>query len=206
MPEGGITAHTCAAFGAEALRPRRPAGAVHPLRSFADPARAAELFPGTACAVDGDEDAVEVLEGFVRSIGGAPLRVRTDRKAIYHAGAVLASNALVALLDAAIRLFQKAGVARPDALRALLPLVEGTVANARSVGVPEALTGPVERGDAETVRLHVEALSAHAPELVGAYATLARLTAEAARAKGTIDEAAVERLEAALGRREVPSA
>ena len=70
---------------------------MHPLRSFADPARAAELFPGTACAVDGDEDAVEVLEGFVRSIGGAPLRVRTDRKAIYHAGAVLASNALVAL-------------------------------------------------------------------------------------------------------------
>ena len=199
VPDGAVTAHTCAAYGADVLRPRRPAGAVHPLRSFADPARAAELFPGTACAVDGDEEAVGVLEEFVRRLGGEPLRVRTDRKPLYHAGAVLASNALVALLEAALRLLGKAGVARPEALRALLPLTEGTTANVRSVGVPAALTGPVERGDAETVRLHAEALALHAPELAGVYASLARLTAEVARAKGTIDRDAAEKINAALG-------
>src|SRR6185295_15225308 len=54
MPKGGVAAHTCAAFGAEALRPLRPAGGLHPLRSFADPALAAASFAGTACAIDGD--------------------------------------------------------------------------------------------------------------------------------------------------------
>ena len=203
-PAGAVVAHTCAAYGAEALRPHRPAGSVHPLRSFGDPARAVELFPGTACAVDGDPEAQPVLEGFVRSIGGRPLAVRSDRKALYHAGAVFASNYLVAALEAALRLLERAGVERGEALQALLPLSEGTLANARSAGVPGALTGPVERGDAETVRRHVEALRDHAPELVGAYASMARLAIEAALAKGSIDRARAGALNAALGTADSP--
>lgn len=199
LPRRAVLAHTCAAYGAEVLRPHRPAGAVHPLRSFGDPARAAELFAGTACAVDGDEEAVAALEPFVRAIGGVPLRVLTDRKALYHAGAVFASNYLVAILEAALRLFEKAGVGRREALGALASLSEGTLANARSVGIPEALTGPVERGDAETVRRHAEAIAAGAPELGGAYAALGRLAIEAALAKGSIDAAAAGKLNAALG-------
>lgn len=199
VPEGGVVAHTCAAYGAEALRPHRPAGAVHPLRSFGDPARAVELFPGTACAVDGDEGAMARLEEFVRSIGGMPFRVRSDRKALYHAGAVFASNYLVSLLEAALRLFERAGVGRAEGLRALGALASGTAANAASVGVPAALTGPVERGDAETVRRHAAALAEHAPELSGLYAALGRLTIEVARAKGSIDAAAAARIEGALG-------
>lgn len=196
---GAVVAHTCASLGADALRPHRPAGALHPLRSFGDPGRAVELFRGTACAVDGDDEAVRVLEEFARAIGGAPLRVRTDRKALYHAGAVFASNYLVAILDAALRLFEKAGVPRAEAAGALAALSEGALANVKSVGIPEALTGPVERGDADTVRRHAESLAAHAPELGGVYADLARLTVEVALAKGSIDRAAAGRLGAALG-------
>lgn len=200
IPEGGILAHTCASFGADVLRPRRPAGAVHPLRSFADPARAVELFRGTGCAVDGDPEASDVLERFVKAIGGIPLRVRTERKALYHAGAVFASNYLVASLEAALRLLAEAGVPRGESLPALMALAEGTLANVRSVGIPEALTGPVERGDAETVGRHAEALAVHAPGLAGAYAALARIAVELARAKGSVDDAGAARLNAALGR------
>jgi len=199
VPAGAVVAHTCATYGAEALRPHRPAGALHPLRSFADPARAAELFPGTACAVDGDPEAAEALERLVRAIGGVPLRVRGDRKALYHAAAVFASNYVVVVLEAALRLFEKAGVGRPEALRALAPLAAGTLANVESVGIPEALTGPVERGDEATVRRHVEALSSEAPELAGTYAALARLAIEVALAKGSIDAGAGGRLSGALG-------
>jgi predicted short-subunit dehydrogenase-like oxidoreductase (DUF2520 family) len=199
LPAGAVIAHTCAAFGAEALRPLRPAGAIHPLRSFADPERAAERFAGTACAIDGDPEAVEALERLARAIGGTPLRVRPDRKALYHAGAVFASNYLVAVVEAALRLFEEAGVGREEALPALAGLAEGTLANVRAVGIPAALTGPVERGDAETVKRHVEALSRHAPGLAGAYATLARLAIEIALAKGSVDRAAAGRLNAALG-------
>ncbi len=197
-PAGAVVAHTCASFGVEVLRPHRPAGAIHPLRSFADPARAAELFPGTACAVDGDAEAVAVLEGFARAIGGAPLRLRTDRKALYHAGAIFASNYVVAALEAALRLFEEAGVGRGEALPAIAALAEGTLANVRTAGVPGALTGPVERGDAGTVRRHAEALASAAPGLAGAYAELGRVAIEAALAKGSIDRAAAGRLRAAL--------
>lgn len=199
LPAGAIVAHTCAAYGAEVLRPHRPAGAIHPLRSFADPARAAELFPGTACAIDGDPEAAEALERLARAIGGRPLRVRGDRRAVYHAGAVFASNYVVAVLEAALRLFEEAGVARAEALPALAALAEGALANVRSVGIPGALTGPVERGDAGTVRRHVEALSLHAPALVGAYAELARRAIEVALEKGTVDREGAGRLNAALG-------
>jgi len=189
MPRGGVAAHTCASLGAEALRPLRPAGALHPLRSFADPSRAAGLFPGTACAVDGDPEATSVLEDFVRAIGGVPLHVRSDRKALYHAGAVFASNYVVAVLDAAMRLLEAAGVARKEAAPALLKLAEGTLANVRSVGIPEALTGPIERGDAETLARHVEALVTQAPDLYGPYAALGGLAVDVAVAKGSLDDA-----------------
>jgi len=199
-PPGAVVAHTCGRLGAEALRPHRPAGAVHPLRSFGDPARAAELFGGTACAVEGDPAAVRELEAFVRAVGGRPLRVRAGRKALYHAGAVFASNYVAAALGAGLRLFEKAGVGREEARRALGALAEGTLANVASVGLPEALTGPVERGDAGTVRAHAEALAEGAPGLAEAYAALGRLAVKMALEKGSIDAAAARRVRAALGR------
>ena len=199
VPVGAVVAHACASQGVEAVRPHRPGGAIHPLRSFADPGGAAARFAGTACAVDGDPEAVEVLEEFARAIGGHPFQVRTDRKPLYHAGAVLASNALVALLEGALRLFEEAGVDRAAALGPLASLSEGTLANVRSVGIPAALTGPVERGDAATVRRHVEALADGAPKLAEAYAALGRLTVEVAEAKGSIDGKAADALRSALG-------
>lgn len=198
MPRGGVLAHTCGSFGAELLRPRRPAGSLHPLRSFADPGKAAAAFAGTACAVDGDAAALKVLTPFVRSIGGAPLRVKPGRKALYHAGAVFASNYVVAALEAALRLFGEAGVERPEALRALATLAEGTLANVRAVGIPEALTGPVERGDAATLKRHVAAICERLPRLYGPYAAMAGLALEVAVAKRSLRRSEVPGLGRAL--------
>jgi len=199
LPAGAVLAHLCATYGTEVLRPHRPAGTLHPLRSFADPERSAELFPGTACAIEGDPEAVEVLEAFARAIGGTPIRVRSDRKPLYHAGAVFASNAIVAALEAALRLFEEAGVPRAQSTGALTTLAEGTLANVRAVGIPAALTGPVERGDLQTLKRHVQEIARHAPELAGAYAALSRLAVEVAFAKGSIDRSTAGRLNAALG-------
>lgn len=198
LPPRAVVAHTCGTHGASVLRPRRPAGALHPLRSFADPARAVAAFRGTFCAVDGDAGAVRVLDAFVRRIGGRPLRVRSDRKALYHAGAVFASNYVVAVLDAALRLFEKAGVARAEAVEALAGLAAGSVDNVRAVGLPQALTGPVERGDAATVERHVEALKRHAAGLSDLYARLGRAAIGLARAKGTLRGPSAGRLRAAF--------
>jgi predicted short-subunit dehydrogenase-like oxidoreductase (DUF2520 family) len=199
LPRGGVAAHTCGSLGADALRPLRPAGAIHPLRSFGDPATAAAGFAGTACAIDGDPAAVRVLEKFARAIGGRPLRVRTDRKALYHAGAVFASNYVVAVLEAALRLFEEAGVPRAQAAPVLVKLAEGTIGNVTSVGIPRALTGPVERGDVETVARHARAVAR--TELAAAHRALGRLAVEIAQAKGTVDRARGKALVRALGAR-----
>jgi len=196
MPKGAVAAHTCASLGAEALRPLRPAGAIHPLRSFAHPAKAADGFAGTACAIDGDPAAVRALEAFARAIGGSPLRVRAGRKALYHAGAVFASNYVVAVLEAALRLFQEAGVPRTRATPVLVKLAEGTLENVASVGIPEALTGPIERGDVETVRRHAAAIAGM--DLRSVHEALGRLTIEIARAKGTVAHDRGEALARAL--------
>jgi predicted short-subunit dehydrogenase-like oxidoreductase (DUF2520 family) len=97
-----------------------------------------------------------------------------ERKALYHAAAVAASNYLVAVEDLATRLAVAAGVPPGEALRALLPLVHGTVRNLERRGLPAALTGPVARGDAEVVRTHRAALRALDPALDATYAALGR--------------------------------
>lgn len=198
MPKGGVAAHTCASFGVEALRPLRPAGSLHPLKSFADPATATASFEGTACAVDGDARALKVIEPFVRAIGGSPLRVKPGRKALYHAGAVFASNYVVSVLEAALRLFEEAGVKRPEALNALATLAEGTLANVRAVGIPAALTGPVERGDAATVARHVAAICERIPQLHGPYRSMGALAVDVAVAKGSLKRSRRPEIDAAL--------
>ena len=199
-PPGAVVAHVCAAYGAELLRPRRPAGALHPLRSFADPALAAERFAGTFCAVDGDPEATALLEALVAAIGGRPLKIRTEAKALYHAGAVFASNYVVAALEAAARCFGAAGVARGEAVEAAASLAVGTLDNVRAVGIPAALTGPAERGDEATLRRHADALARELPALSGPYAALGRIAVDVALAKRSIGPAEAAALEAALGR------
>lgn len=191
--------HLSGAVSSEVLRgiPGARVGSLHPLRSFADPGAAAASFAGTFCAVEGP--AADELAALASEIGGVPVRIRPEGKALYHAGAVFASNYLVAVLEGALRLFEAAGIRREEALPAIAGLARGTLENVGRIGIPRALTGPVERGDAETVRRHVAALQAERPDLAGLYASLGRLAVEVALAKGSIGREAAGRLNAAFG-------
>jgi predicted short-subunit dehydrogenase-like oxidoreductase (DUF2520 family) len=197
---GTVVAHVAGVLGSEAVSGAKGAepGSLHPLRSFADPERAAAAFAGTACAVEGSPRAVEVLVELVLKMGGAPLHVAPGGKPLYHAGAVFASNYLVALFDAAERLFEAAGIPREAGRPALGRLAEGTLENVKAAGPEAALTGPVERGDARTVERHLEAIRRSRPELEAPYAELARLTLELARSRGRLGREAAERVAAAL--------
>jgi len=120
-------------------------------------------------------------------------------KPLYHAGAVFASNYIVALFHAAERLFEAAGVPREAGRAALARLAEGTLENLKAEGPEGALTGPVERGDEGTVARHLEALRRARPELAEAYAALGRIALGVARAKGSVDRVAADRVAAVLG-------
>jgi predicted short-subunit dehydrogenase-like oxidoreductase (DUF2520 family) len=123
------------------------------------------------------------------------LEVSAGGKPAYHAAAVLASNYVVALLAAAERLLADAGVPGEGGRAALAALAAGAVANVAERGPVAALTGPIARGDADTVRRHLARLS---PEDRSLYCVLARETVELARRQG-LDPGAAARLEQLLG-------
>jgi len=186
---------------APAIEASAQAGVFHPLQTFATAAQAEKNMPGSAFGIEATSDELlATLFGMAKALGGTPLAIAGD-KSVYHASAVIASNYLVTLLDIASGLWETLGLSREDGLKALLPLVRGTIENLEAVGLPRALTGPVARGDVGTIERHLDALSRVAPDILPVYKGLARRTIPIARAKGGLTEEAANRLTAILDRR-----
>jgi predicted short-subunit dehydrogenase-like oxidoreductase (DUF2520 family) len=186
---GALVVHLAGAVPSAALAPLRAEGArtasLHPLQTFASEARGGSgSAPLRGVWWFHEGDARRECAALVRRLGGRLRSIDPGRKALYHAAAVAASNYLVAVEDLAARMAVAAGLPPGDALRALLPLVKGTVRNLERQGLPAALTGPVARGDAATVARHRRALRAVDPALEAAYEALGRLALAVAIRKG----------------------
>lgn len=169
-------------------------GSLHPLQTLVEPERAPEHLRGAWAAVEGDPRAVEMAERLAHDIGLHPFRLRPEAKALYHAGAVFASNYFVVVEAIAQQLLERAGLERENAWAALVPLVRGTFDNLTRGAPAEALTGPVVRGDVVTVERHLTAL----PEADRAlYRALGNAALDVVRRRG-LDADTVARLERAL--------
>jgi len=173
-------------------------GSMHPLQSFATARYSTNPFEGIIVALEGEAKAVEVSQKIAADLGATSVTILTAAKTLYHASAVVASNFLVALLDLALKLIGAAGIATPDAFNVLKPLIEGTLSNIEKVGIPEALTGPIVRGDVETVAGHLSEIEAQTPELLNLYKALGLHTVDVATAKGTLSESTIEQLKSLL--------
>jgi predicted short-subunit dehydrogenase-like oxidoreductase (DUF2520 family) len=180
-----------------AVRPHvRAVGTLHPLVSFADPHVAVEQIRHIAFGLEGDQPAVDVATRLVRALGATAVYLKAENMPLYHVGAVIAANYVVALADMAQGLLAKAGVPQEQALPALIPLLSSVVHNLAHLGLPGALTGPVERGDVSSVEQHLRTLEAKAPEMLELYRLLGRDVLRLARLKRPLDPAAAGRLEA----------
>ncbi len=159
---GGIAMHTSGSRGPEALDALRrrsvACGAIHPLQTFPEGAGSSALH-GISFAATGDDAALEWAAEIAAAGRGKLLRIPAGARPLYHAAAVMASNYLAALLSAAQELMCAAGVGREAALQALAPLARASLDNSLRLGPVEALTGPIERGDAATVAAHWKALA-----------------------------------------------
>lgn len=182
-----VALHTAGALTSEALAPLAAlgiaCGSMHPLQTFADIDTALAALPGTHFAVEGHPDAVHVATTFINNLGGQPLHLDGTARVRYHAAAVLASNAITALASVAVDTLDT-----PRALEALLPLLNGAVRALFQRGLPDALTGPIERGDIGTVKAHLAALRDR-PQALDVYRSLGRVTAHLALKKGSLTEA-----------------
>lgn len=154
-------------------------GTLHPLTAIADGKLAMRALKGTAFGVEGNERGVAMAGKLASAMGGVVLPLRREQMAAYHAAASLASNYVVAMLDAAVRGLVSTGVSVADATAALVGLADGALRNIVAHGTTYGLTGPVRRGDSATVERHLEALSGQ-PELLEIYRVLARHATEMA--------------------------
>lgn len=172
----------------------KPRGSFHPLQSFPGP-RPPSAFRGITIAVDATSPALERrLRALARGLGATPRHVGDRERVLYHAAAVFASNFLDVVIAEAVGQLSSAGWTEAEAMKALMPLVQGAVDNIRAQGTVRALTGPVRRGDSVTVERHLAV--ANDPEL---YRMLA-LAALQIAIKAGLDPAAAERTRRALTR------
>jgi predicted short-subunit dehydrogenase-like oxidoreductase (DUF2520 family) len=163
---GPWVAHVSGATPLAALEPHRRRFGLHPLQTFTR-GRGAEQLDGAFAAVTAETDeSREVGIWLARTLGLEPFALADDRRAAYHAGAAIASNYLVTLRRAAGSLLEAAG-APPEALD---PLMRRTIENGFE------LTGPIARGDWETVEAHLAAIRAERPQLERMYVALAEAT------------------------------
>ena len=170
IPAGPWIAHTSGATPLAALDPHVRRFGIHPLQSFTR-ARGPEQLDGAWAAVTAETDeAHEIGFWLANELGLAPFALDDSERALYHAGAVVAASYLVTLHEAAAEMLEAAG-APPEAL---VPMMRGVIEN------DFELTGPVIRGDGETVEAHLEAIREQLPTLEPLYRALADATAEVA--------------------------
>jgi predicted short-subunit dehydrogenase-like oxidoreductase (DUF2520 family) len=179
--------HTSGSQQLSALEPARRAGAevfsLHPAQTFSGTARDPELLKGSSCAVSGSTQlALEVATQLAHTVGLACFSVPEDKRPTYHTACSVASNFLICLEQAAEALAESAGLDAQSARSILGPLVRTSVDNWQRQGPFNALTGPIARGDQETLQAQRQAVSNDCPEVLALFdALVARTRALAAQ-------------------------
>ena len=182
VTEVGVLAH--------ALAQGASIAGFHPMQTFGDPHAAAKSLPGCTITVEAEQpDLMQLLLALVQQLRCVPNRLPAGMRGRYHAAAGYTSQFINALFDQAIRLWQTWGATEEEALRALLPLAQGTLSAIQSAGVARGMPGPVSRGDLSSIDKHLGAIAPMGPEMLDFYRTLCSVTVPLARQAGGIDEA-----------------
>lgn len=170
--------HTSASLSSTVLEALQKKGAeiasMHPLQVFADPQKALETLPGIYYAIEGSDRAMTLAVQMVDRLQGKLLLIPTGRKVLYHVAGVFAANYLTVLVEFALSIMEDLGEAPEDAYQAFLPLMVGALENIEAFGISGALTGPIARGDTQTIQAHLKALEKIRPEVLEAYKLLGK--------------------------------
>ncbi len=172
---GAVLMHFSGLVTSEALAPAAREGgraSVHPNLAMADFRTAVTKIPGTYFGIEGDEAGTALARRMVAHAGGIAVSIPARGKTAYHLAAVFASNGMVVLASMAAEILRSIGVAPDDAEKITARLMLGTAQNLFELDLLRALTGPVVRGDSETVSAHLEAMEAMSPDMSRIYRLL----------------------------------
>lgn len=196
LKPGQIMIHFSGLHAAEIMRSgnaRIGVLSIHPLLPFASRELASQRLTDCPCALEGDEELIPLGTTLIKAFAGKPFRITTEKKALYHASACIASNFLVSLLATATGLLVECGISTEDALPLLLPLVQASLDNVAGLGLERGLTGPIVRGDQGTVAAHLVSLQS-APAQRALYQLLGNRTIELAKQSHRLSSAQAESL------------
>lgn len=203
--EGQGVVHCSGADSIDILEPAKQygaqVGAFHPLQTFASLTYAIENIPGSTFALEGRGALLNKLQELATSLDGNWIVLKPQDKVLYHASAVIACNYFVTLVKLATDLWQSFGIPNNIAIKSLTPLLKGTLNNLNNVGLPNALTGPIARGDLGTILKHLKALEERYPSLLSTYKELGLQTIPIALAKGKLYAERAENLKEILNKK-----
>ncbi len=190
---GQFVYHLSGALSIEVLKSASDAGAfvgsIHPMQTFPSIEAGIKKIPGTVFGVTGKEEVLRVAEELIKAVGGKMVEVKDEDKPLYHAAACIACNYLDALIYIALKFYKEVGIEEEKAWQAMKPLIHGTLDNIEAEGVVEALTGPIARGDVDTVKKHLQAIKNSLPNFLPFYKELGKRTLEVAKEKGLSENA-----------------
>lgn len=203
---GMAVVHCSGATDVDALAAAQRAGAstggFHPMQTFGgDAEAAARSLPGCTVTIEAEDAALDhQLQALAQRLGCAVNRLPAGMRARYHAAAGYGSQFVNVLLAEAARVWASWGASEAETVRALLPLVRGTLAAIEAAGIARGMPGPVSRGDVDTVAKHVDALGALGDaQSFDSYRLLCARTVDLALARAAIDAGAAQRLRRLLG-------
>ena len=198
--------HCSGSLTSNALRPLQLIGAnttsVHPIKSFSDPATAAQSFVGTYCAVETEQETSRaIVRDLFTRIGGVTFEMTGTDKLLSHTAIVMVCNYLYALLHMGLKTLEAAGVDEEVAKAAIEPIVHETVTNGLRLGPATSLTGPIVRGDINTIVKQTRQLDEHLPQFGDAYRVLGHITVQMARDEASLGSEPFAAIIGALGDR-----
>lgn len=179
-----IVCHFSGALSSDVFTDSQSTGAgvcsVHPMLAFSDKLTSYRIPANTFFAIEGEETAVSAVKSLFESLGNTVCRIEKSKKSLYHTAASVLSNEIVALIDMGYSLLEQCGFSRDDAVGATKNLVSGNVKSVLENGCVNALTGPVERNDLQTVKKHVDSLQGEDRQI---YTLLAKRLVKLAKEK-----------------------
>lgn len=200
---GQVVVHCSGATTVAALNKPKEQGAnvgsIHPCQSFASVEQAVENLPGSTFAIEAEEPVKSILTRMANALKGEIVYLSSDDKVLYHAAAAIACNYFVVLEKIATDLWSHFGKESSDAVKAYMPLLRGTLSNIEIAGFPKCLTGPIARGDVETIKRHISAIGKAAPNILPLYKLMGQFAIPIGLAKGSLSEANAKSLENLLG-------
>jgi len=184
LKKGQIIVHMSGASSSKILERAKEKGcyiySIHPLQAFADVNKAIDDLSGTVFSLEGDEENIEILEKILKKTCNKYFKLTSDQKTLYHVAACAMSNYIVTLIDYGLSILNSIGIDSEEGYKAFYPLIKGSIDNISNLGTERALTGPIARGDIETINKHIDVLKELDTGKLNIYKILGNMTLDLA--------------------------